>query len=297
MEKVSQRYTFPGLQPECFACYVRRSFEAVQHVTDDRHLQLEVIREVTKRLMEYPHFLGAPQHGDFEVWFLRFISWAAGRKDPYSKLKAEFNQKAMGLYPLLKQKIAKSEDRLLTAAIIASAGNIIDEVGGLNFGLEESLKAAVGAGFKLADYQEFKDSLSASRQIVYIADNAGEVVFDSIFIARLKEMGLTITLVVKEDPFFEDVTATDVSFFKLDRFADNILTANGYFIPNETTPSLSNCFKKCDLVIAKGTGCYEALEDELNGKTVIYLLKVKCKPIATKTRANIGSFVVKLEMS
>jgi uncharacterized protein with ATP-grasp and redox domains len=56
---------------------------------------------------------------------------------------------------------------------------------GLNFGLEESLKAAVGAGFKLADYQEFKDSLSASRQIVYIADNAGEVVFDRLLLEEI----------------------------------------------------------------------------------------------------------------
>ena len=123
---MNEGYTFTGFQPECFACFVKRSFEGMRRVTDDRYLQLKVIREVTKQLMEYP--LGSRTDLDFVVWFHRFISEATG-ENPYSAIKAEFNRKAMSLYPALKQRVAESEDRLLTAAIIAGAGNIMDEAG------------------------------------------------------------------------------------------------------------------------------------------------------------------------
>lgn len=66
-------------------------------------------------------------------------------------------------------------------------------------------------------------------------------------------------------------------------------------MPRESTPPLSDLFKESDLLIAKGTGNYEALKGEVEGKTTIYLLKVKCKPITTNIGASVGSFVVKLE--
>lgn len=138
----------------------------------------------------------------------------------------------------------------------------------------------------------FKITQNASH-ILYITDNAGEIGFDSLLIAKLKEMGLKVTLIVKEDPFFEDATTEDVSFFKLDQLADNILTVQGFFMPKD--PSLFDCINKSDLVIAKGTGSYEALKGEVDGRKTIYMLKVKCEPIAIETGVTLGSFVVKLE--
>jgi len=132
-------------------------------------------------------------------------------------------------------------------------------------------------------------------RVLYLTDNAGEVGFDSLLITRLKEMGATINLVVKEDPFFEDATRKDAFFFAMNKFVDNIFTVNGFFIPGRSTSRLSNIFMKSDLVIAKGTGNYEALKDHVHGKAILYMLKVKCHPIARKTGAKIGSFIVKIE--
>ena len=132
-------------------------------------------------------------------------------------------------------------------------------------------------------------------RILYLTDNAGEIGFDSLLIARLREMGATVNLVVKEDPFFEDATMKDALFFSMDKLVDNIFTVNGFFIPGEKPSQLSGIFKRSDLVIAKGTGNYEALKDQGHGKTTLYMLKVKCHPIARKTGANVGSFIVKTE--
>jgi uncharacterized protein with ATP-grasp and redox domains len=132
-------------------------------------------------------------------------------------------------------------------------------------------------------------------RILYLTDNAGEIGFDSLLIATLREMGATVNLVVKEDPFFEDATMKDALFFSMDKLVDNIFTVNGFFIPGKGTCRLSDIFKKSELVIAKGTGIYEALKGELRGKKVVYLLKVKCKPISTDIGAPVGTFVVKVE--
>jgi uncharacterized protein with ATP-grasp and redox domains len=132
-------------------------------------------------------------------------------------------------------------------------------------------------------------------RILYLTDNAGEIGFDSLLIAAFKEMGARVNLVVKEDPFFEDATMKDALFFSMDKLVDNILTVNGFFVPGRSSSQLSDIFKKSDLVIAKGTGNYEALEDQGHGKPIFYMLKVKCHPIARKTGAPIGTFIVKID--
>jgi len=140
----------------------------------------------------------------------------------------------------------------------------------------------------------FQEARRASN-VLYIADNAGEIGFDSLVMAALKEMGSKINLVVKEGPFFEDATKEDALFFHIDQLVDHIFTLNGFFVPKEIPPPLTDLYRKCDLIISKGTGNYEALKDELEGKTAIYMLKVKCRPIAMEIGADIGSFIVKLE--
>jgi uncharacterized protein with ATP-grasp and redox domains len=66
-------------------------------------------------------------------------------------------------------------------------------------------------------------------------------------------------------------------------------------MPKEISPTLTNLYQKSDLIISKGTGNYEALKGEVEGKTSIYLLKVKCRSIAMEIGADFGNFVVKLE--
>ena len=86
----------------------------------------------------------------------------------------------------------------------------------------------------------------------------------------------------------------DAAFFGLDRLVDNIFTTKGLFVPIESSPPLAEAFTQSDLIISKGTGNFEALKDEVEGKPIIYMLKIKCAPIAEKVEADIGSFIVEL---
>ncbi len=87
-----------------------------------------------------------------------------------------------------------------------------------------------------------------AKRIFYITDNAGEIGFDGLLISRLKEMGKETTLLVKEDPFFEDATLKDVTFFNLDRVVDNLLTCKNLFVPTDSPTHLIDAFHQSDLI-------------------------------------------------
>jgi uncharacterized protein with ATP-grasp and redox domains len=104
-----------------------------------------------------------------------------------------------------------------------------------------------------------------------------------------------VTLVVKQDPFFEDARMSDVAFFGLDKVVDEVVTMRGFLVPAEATPAVAAAYADCDVIIGKGTGAYEALWGETGGKTAIFLLKVKCAPIARETGTDMGTVVVRVE--
>jgi len=219
---------------------------------------------------------------------------------PYYKgLKFQSNKAAKELLSAARIFIEKgqTEQERFDRACVLAAGTNIAPIGlpPEGFKFQEALDMIMERNPLPAVTGDVFKAVQSANHVLYITDNAGEIGFDSLFIAKLKEMGLKVTLVVKEDPFFEDATTEDVSFFKLDQLADSVLTAKGFFMPKEIPPPLFDCLDKSDLVVAKGTGSYEALKGEVDGKKTIYMLKIKCEPIALETGMTLGSFALKLE--
>jgi len=217
----------------------------------------------------------------------------------YQKFKRKNNQLAKKLLGSAKNYIKKGitpRQKFEKACHLASASNVAPmNVPSEAFAFQEVKSILRGRKpFPAMMGSLFQEARRASN-VLYIADNAGEIGFDSLLMACLKEMGSKINLVVKEGPFFEDATMEDALFFHVDQWVDHIFTLNGFFVPKEIPPALTDLYKKSDLIISKGTGNYEALKGEVEGKTTIYMLKVKCKPIAMEIGADVGSFVVKLE--
>ncbi len=136
-----------------------------------------------------------------------------------------------------------------------------------------------------------------AHHILYITDNAGEIGFDALVIAQLKAMGKRVTLVVKEKPFFEDATMIDALYFGLDRLADEVVTTSGFLTPGHLEPLAAQALAQCDLVVAKGTGSYEALHGESLGKPALFMLKIKCPVLARETGVDAGATVVKVEQT
>ena len=217
----------------------------------------------------------------------------------YQALKRKNNQLAKKLLGSAKNYIKNGrtlQRKFERACFLASASNVAPmNVPSGGFAFEEVKRILRGKKpFPAMIGPLFQEARKAS-QILYITDNAGEIGFDSLLMACLKEMGSKINLIVKEGPFFEDATMEDALFFHVDQLVDHIFTLNGFFVPQEIPTALTDLYQESDLIISKGTGNYEALKGEVKGKAAIYMLKIKCRPISKEIGANIGSFVVKLE--
>ncbi|MBW1855415.1 MAG: DUF89 family protein [Deltaproteobacteria bacterium] len=216
----------------------------------------------------------------------------------YKKIKSKNNQTALEALPAAKDFIENGltqEQKFERACSLAAAGNI----------------APLSSPSRVFEFQEVEEIVGGNRpmpliserifqvaqkavNVLYLADNAGEIGFDALLISRLKEMGARVTLVVKDGPFFEDATLEDAAFFSIDESADEILGTKGFFVPSESPSPLLEAFKKSDFVISKGTGNFEALEGETEGKPTIFMLKVKCQSISKKLQMDMGEFAVKL---
>ena len=223
----------------------------------------------------------------------------AGAADHFEKIKTGNNQAAHQVLPAARNFIENGKtDRAVfeRACAIAVAGNVAPiglPSGVFRFKDVENIINEKGS-WPAFQGDVYGAAIKASR-VLYLCDNSGEIGFDSLLLSRLKGMGKKITMVVKEGPYFEDATRKDFSFFGLDSFVDDVYTLNGFFVPSELPPALRKAFEDSDLVICKGTGNFEGLAEETGRKVAIFMLKVKCGPIARKVGLEEGSFVVRIE--
>jgi len=279
---------------DCVPCFARQALDASRFATDDEAVHERVLREVLHEaskmdMHEAPPIVGQQIH--------RLIRQLTGSSDPYRKVKDQFNRFALKLYPELKSRIERSTDPMATAARLAVAGNIIDF--GVNSRLAEShvhetIEDVLESPFQ-ADTEGFAAAVDRAREVLYLADNAGEIVFDRLLI---EEMPLgKVTVAVKGFPVINDATMVDARETGLTEVVEVI--DNGSDAPGTILGDCSDAFRRrfdsADLVIAKGQGNYETLSDV--EKNVYFLLKAKCPVIAAHLGCAVGSLIVRAATS
>ncbi len=217
----------------------------------------------------------------------------------YEELKARTNENAMALLPEAGNFVMSGQTRkeaFERSCLLAATSNVAPlDSPSAAYTFQEIEKLIRGDSSSRFFMGDVYDIVRGARHVLYVADNAGEIGFDSLVIDVLKELGAKVTLVVKEKTFFEDATIDDARFFGIDGKVDQVVLAEGFFAPCEISSELREVFGKCDLVISKGTGSYEALHGEMGGKPLVVMLKVKCRPIARQTGALEGEVVIGLD--
>jgi uncharacterized protein with ATP-grasp and redox domains len=211
-------------------------------------------------------------------------------EDPYVKEKEKSTQEALAIYPDLKRLAGDGSD-IGTLLRIAIAGNIIDAgVGGRHGDLWTTVERVLAQPFAIDDSGKLIREMGRHERILYLADNAGETVFDRVFIETIDN---AVTYAVKGHPVLNDATVTDALAAGLDRCAT--IVDNGSDAPGTVLDSCSQAFKRMyessDLILAKGQANYESLSQA--GKKVFCLLQVKCPVIAKDIGAPVGGIVVR----
>ena len=276
---------------DCIPCFVRQALDSARLATNDEQIHEKVVREVLRLAVDLdmsqsPPAIGQQMH--------RLIRKPIGNADPYRELKQQFNRLALRLCAELEESVRTSEDPLETAVRLAIAGNIIDL--GVKTSIAESeieriINDSLTADFDGQQLEELRNSVSQAEKILYLADNAGEIVFDSLLIEQLPVE--KITVVVKGAPFKNDSTIEDAEFAGLTKKLEVI--DNGSDAPGTILETCSqdfrNRFEDADLIIAKGQGNYETLSDV--DKNMFFVLKVKCPVIARDLGCEVGEMILR----
>lgn len=216
--------------------------------------------------------------------------------DFWQELKGKTNAFVLGLLPAADDYIEKGEtprDRFERACFLASAGNVAPI--GVPSGAFTS-PMSWGSWREKQRFRPFRATHSGRRKrrgMSFMSQTMRARSDSTRLVKTLKKMGLRVTLVVKEPAFFEDATMEDAVFFGLDRVADEVVTVNKIFVQGKDETRANQAFRESDLLLVKGTGSYESLKDETFGKRAIYLLKIKCNPLARHTGTDKGGFVVR----
>lgn len=224
----------------------------------------------------------------------QIIREMTGVEDPYLSLKEKFNMEALKIYPQLQLLLKDSDDSFKTLVKLAIAGNIID-FGTLmadeNMNLMDEVQQVLTQTPFVDHTQYLKEEIDKANKILYVADNAGEVVFDKLFIEYL--LPKKIIFAVRKSPIINDATYSDAEFAgitNLVKVIDNGTDAPGSYLKT-CSEEFVNEINASNLIISKGQGNYETLHDE--DYNIFFLFRAKCSCIADYLNCKLGdTFVI-----
>lgn len=275
---------------DCIPCFLRQTLSAARMGSDDPMVHETVMREVLQAVSTID-FDCSPV--EMAIQIHRTLRELSGNPDPYREIKQSSNQRMLGLYPQLLKKIQAAEDPLEMAIRLAIAANIID------FGAQQNLDdttidrvmaESIATPLDRQIVATFRQEVRQANTILYLGDNAGEIVCDRLLIEQLPLE--KITYVVRGNPIINDVTIADaqtVGITELVPVIDNGSDAPGTVLA-ECSPEFRDRFQAADLIIAKGQGNYESLSS--TNKKIFFLLKAKCAVIARDLNCVIGATIL-----
>ena len=273
---------------ECIPCFVRQAFEAVEMSVGKGPQREPLMRRLLHEIAE----------ADWSVMpvtvaqrMQRTVREVTGVADPYRTLKNLMNRTALDLLPALTEAMRQQPDPQEAVVRLAVAGNLLD-AGSKNrlepHELEEHLKTIWDLPLAGSPAALFTAAARAER-ILYLADNAGEIVFDRLLVEALPP-GKT-TVAVRGTPVINDATLEDADIAGIPAIAPVI--TNGSDVPGTLLEECSDAFRQqfdqADLIISKGQGNYETLSEST--RNIFFLLTVKCPVIGHDIGAPVGTMV------
>lgn len=203
--------------------------------------------------------------------------------DPFAGLKADQNRAAGEAAARLDRELDSVAEPLKAALELAAAGNVLDSGPRRSFSLDSALAELA---FARDDSDRLFAALARAKNVLYILDNAGEVLFDRLVLKRLPKAGLTI--VARSSPILNDVTVDEARELGLEEFGRLIGTGSPYLGIDFGTVSdeFTDAYAAADVVVAKGHANFESLVDD--GRDGWYVLKAKCEHVAAKLGVGLG---------
>ncbi|HUL62085.1 MAG TPA: ARMT1-like domain-containing protein [Methanocella sp.] len=285
--------------PQCAPCLLNRVLYEAELSTNDEGLRFKAVQSGMEFLREHCR-PGADAIG-ISTGIHRRTYAILGDKDPYRAAKALSNRLAAAEMPRARALLdrAPPAEQFRLAALMAIAGNTFDfgvqghavETDDFGAFLDRMIRQGLGV-----DDSDRIAALARGADVLYLADNCGEIYFDELLIEQLQAMEARVTLVVRGDFILTDATMEDVRRMGLDRKVDRVLTTGSNAVGvslAEAPAELREALRSAGLIVSKGMANYESLSDA-GFRPMAYLLRAKCEPVAASLGVRKGMNVAML---
>ncbi|MDZ7793111.1 MAG: ARMT1-like domain-containing protein [Spirochaetia bacterium] len=284
---------------DCFSCFMDHGLGIARRNGLDESQQREVLNRVAEMLPGFPSDASPPQ---MSLQINRMIREITGESDPFAGEKQQSNRMALEAAPEVRRLIARSAQPLRTAVEFAIAGNSIDLGVSTDLDITHTMQqlvadeeSRIGAeapeNFALP---ALKADLAGADTLLFIADNAGEIVFDMLLIEQLRAdfPQLKMSVAVRHAPIINDATLEDAEAIGLTELVPVISSGSEApgTILSMCSAEFTRLFDSADVVISKGQGNYETLSEVDRG--LYFLFKTKCKVIARHSGSEVGDIML-----
>ena len=281
----------------CGYCLIHRGYNIIKRSTDDPEKQIQAMTELLQMMGEnfsadiVPSYIGAERD--------RIIKRVTGCPDAYAEMKKDANLMALEILPRLRKMLdeVSEDERFRMALLISCLGNVIEyDVPGHSSDIDEALML-LDDGFCVDDTDELKGLLGEGVHVLFLTDNAGEIVFDRLAVQELHRLGCIVTVAVKGGPSLNDALMEDAVASGMTAEADDVITTGADCIGVQldlSSEEFREVFYGADVIIAKGMANWETLTEVPAPSPLLYLLRSKCEPVADAVGVPLHSSVAKL---
>ncbi|TET65499.1 DUF89 family protein [Candidatus Bathyarchaeota archaeon] len=289
------------VEAECAACIVSRAVEELVEATSNPAIRFRAMVELLRLLNR--EFKPTAVPADLGTKRDRLIKRITGNDDPYKRMKRISNEKALKLLPYARKIVEDGytqQDRFKKACLCAIVGNIMEfGIPGhkFAFGSLRRLFREARKDLVIDDTNKIYELAKKASITLYLTDNAGEIVFDTLLVEQLKNMGLTVIVGVKGGPVINDATLEDAEASGMNKIADKIITTGADaigLVTKEFSEDFLEVYNSVNLIFAKGMGYAETLTEHNLKKPHALLFRTKCNCVANFFEVPRGKNVAKL---
>jgi len=288
---------------ECSLGHILAGYNEIELSTSDPKIQIEAFAALLEFIIKSlrPGVISA------RIATERFnlIQKITGKEDIYSKERGQANKLAIELLPEAEAFVSshkKGYGRFRAACLVSMIGNVMDIIperldSTVKISIENYRSLLKEARIVFDQTREIFDIIRKADSVLFLADNAGEIVFDTILVRESRNFCPEVVVAVKEEPILNDALLSDAIKVGMGKVADELIVTGsntvGLFL-KEVSPKFRRRFQETDMIVAKGIGHYETLTEEKLEKPCALLFSAKISQIADFLHVPLGSYVAML---
>lgn len=266
------------LTSSCVQCILGKTNSLYSKFEENEQKKLTFMKEAMRIVIESDPKISIPYLSHL---LMEYLGKETNTADFYEKEKTTYNQLLLSMEHQIAKSINESDDTLQAALKYAMAGNYIDFAVLDKVVTNDLLTMLEGIDSNLIDAKtvgNFRNDLAHANSLVYLADNAGEIVLDKLFVSVLQKLypDVQIHFIVRGFPILNDATMHDAVEIGLHKMAS--VYGNGTSIPGTcleyVDEEVRQLIESSDLIISKGQGNFESLYG--CGLNIYYIFLCKC---------------------